>query len=153
MTGSSTIASTSATRSSTRLYARQTIYKGQLLQTDLLRKDPPLEDDQAQVGVPLTSGKYPPDLRSGDAVRLVRIGDAQRPVAGAGTGLVLKVTKSKSGGFGSDAKTSVALVIVPRSVADDVVGATGTDELGIAMIGRGVGIDDAEIEDLAGSSD
>ena len=62
-----------------KFYARQTIYPGQLLQADLLRTDPPLEVDQAQVGVPLTSGKYPPGLRSGDAVRLVRIGDTQRP--------------------------------------------------------------------------
>ena len=64
-------------------YARQTIYPGQLLQIDLLRSDPPLELDQAQVGVPLTSGKFPSGLRSGDAVRLVRIGDTQRPVGSA----------------------------------------------------------------------
>ena len=79
-----------------KLYARQTIYPGQLLQTDLLRKNPPLEVDQAQVGVPLTSGKYPPGLRSGDAVRLVRIGDAQRPSQALCTGLVLEVTKAAS---------------------------------------------------------
>ncbi|MEO7351805.1 MAG: hypothetical protein ABIW17_07895, partial [Marmoricola sp.] len=62
-----------------KLYARQTIYPGQLLQKDLLRTNPPLEVQQAQVGIPLTSGKFPPGLRSGDAVRLVRIGDTQAP--------------------------------------------------------------------------
>ncbi len=131
------------------LYARQTLYPGQLLQPDLLRSAPPLEKDQAQVGVPLTSGKFPPGLRSGDAVRLVRIGDAQTPSQALCQGLVLEVAKSASGGFGSDAKTSVATVVVPQSVADQVVGATGTDELGIALVDRGVGIDEAEITDLS----
>ena len=132
-------------------YARETIRPGQLLQTDLLRSDPPLELDQAQVGVPLTSGKFPSGLRSGDAVRLVRIGDTQRPSAALCTGLVIDVDRAaKSSGFGSDAKASVATVIVPQSVADDVVGATGTDELGAALIGRGVSIEDADIQDLTG---
>ncbi len=134
------------------LYARQTIYPGQLLQADLLRKDPPLQVDQAQVGVPLTSGKYPPGLRSGDAVRLVRIGDAQSPSAALCTGLVLSVSEGKSSGFGSDARSSVATVVVPQSVADEVVGATGTDELGIALVGRGVSIDEAEITDLSAAT-
>jgi hypothetical protein len=132
-----------------KLYARQTIYPGQLLQLDLLRKNPPLEVDQAQVGVPLTSGKFPPGLRSGDAVRLVRIGDAQAPSQALCTGLVLEVAKAASGGFGSDAKSSVATVVVPQGVVDQVVGSTGTDQLGIALIGRGVGVDDAEIVDLS----
>jgi hypothetical protein len=134
-----------------KLYARQTIYPGQLLQLDLLRKNPPLEADQAQVGVPLTSGKFPPGLRSGDAVRLVRIGDAQAPSQALCTGLVLEVQKSKSGGFGSDARSSVATVVVPQDVVDQVVGATGSDQLGIALIGRGIGIDDAEIISFIGS--
>jgi hypothetical protein len=133
------------------LYARQTVYSGQLLQAALLRSTPPLETDQAQVGVPLTSGKYPPGLRSGDAVRLIRIGDSQNPSLALCTGLVLEVTKSKSSGFGSDARASVATIVVPQSVADQVVGATGTDELGIALIGRGVGIDEASIDALAGA--
>jgi SAF domain-containing protein len=137
----------------TKFYSRQTIYKGQLLTPDLLRKDPPLQSDQAQVGVPLTSGKYPPGLRSGDAVRLVRIGDAQSPSRALCTGLVLDITKSKSSGFGSDAKASVAAILVPQSVADQVVGATGTDELGIALIGRGVSIDEAQVDELSGAGD
>jgi hypothetical protein len=130
-------------------YARETLYEGQLLQAKLLRKDPPLEADQAQVGVPLTSGRYPPGLRSGDAVRLVRIGDAQSPDQALCTGLVIEITQGKSSGFGSDAKASVATVIVPQSVADQVVGATGTDSLGIALVGRGVSIGDADITDLS----
>lgn len=137
-----------------KLYARQTIYPGQLLQSDLLRTTPPLEVDQAQVGVPLTSGKFPPGLRSGDAVRLVRIGNTQTPSQALSTGLVLEVSRSSSGGgFGSDARTAVATVVVPQGVVDQVVGATGTDELGIALIGRGVGIDEAEIVDLSGGRD
>jgi hypothetical protein len=131
-----------------KLYARQTIFAGQLLQKDLLRKTAPLEVEQAQVGVPLTSGKFPPGLREGDAVRLVKIGDTQAPSQALCTGLVLEVTKSKSGGFGSDAKSSVATVVVPQDVVDQVVGATGSDQLGIALTGRGVTIDDAEINNL-----
>jgi hypothetical protein len=134
-----------------KLFARQTIYPGTPLQSELLRETPPLESDQAQVGVPLTSGKFPPGLRSGDAVRLVRIGNAQAPSQALCTGLVLEVSKSSSGGgFGSDARTAVATVIVPQGVVDQVVGATGTDELGIALIGRGVSVDEAEVVDLAG---
>lgn len=134
------------------LYARQTMYPGQLLQADLMRKTPPLENGQAQVGVPLTSGKYPPGLRSGDAVRLVKIGDSQNPSRALCTGLVLEVTKGKSSGFGSDAKASVATIVVPQNDADDVVGATGTDTLGIALIGRGVSVDDAQVTDLSGGN-
>ena len=37
---------------------------------------------------------------------------------------------------------------MPLSVVDAVVGATGNDHLGIALIGRGVGIGEAEITDL-----
>jgi hypothetical protein len=136
-----------------KLYARQTIYAGQLLQPGLLRKNPPLEVDEAQVGVPLASGKYPPGLRGGDAVRLVRIGDAQSPSQALAKGLVLKVIKSKSGGFGNDTSASVAEVVVPQSVVDQIVGATGTDQLGIALIGRGVGVDEAEVTDLSGGRD
>jgi hypothetical protein len=132
-------------------YARQTIYPGQLLQDDLMRTSPPLEVDQAQVGVPLTSGKFPPGLRSGDAVRLVRIGDSQAPSQALATGLVILVTNSKSGGFGSDAKSAVATVIVPQSVVDQVVGATGEDQLGIALVARGVSVEDANITDLSGA--
>jgi hypothetical protein len=130
-------------------YARQTMYPGQLLQTNLLRTNPPLAEDQAQVGVPLTSGKYPPGLRSGDAVRLVRIGDAQNPSVPLSTGLVLEVSKAKSSSFGGDARSSVATILVPQSVVDQIVGATGIDDLGIALIGRGVGIGEADITDLS----
>ncbi len=62
---------------------------------------------------------------------------------------MLRVGTSKSGGFGSDAKTSVATVLVPQAVVDDVLGATGDDQLGIALVGRGVAIDDADITELA----
>ena len=135
-------------------YARETIRPGQLLQVDLLRTDPPLELDQAQVGVPLTSGKFPSGVRSGDELRLVHLGDTQRPSEAICTGLVIKVDKAtKSSGFGSDAKASVATVIVPQSCADDVVGATGTDELGAALIGRGVSIENADPQDLSGGRD
>ena len=44
----------------------------------------------------------------------------------------------------------MATVVVPQDVADQVVGATGTDELGIALTGRGIGIGEAEITDLTG---
>ncbi len=126
-------------------YARQTLYPGQLLQAKLLRTSPPLEVDQAQVGVPLTSGKYPPGLRSGDAVRLVRIGDSQNPSEALATGLVLSISKAKSSGFGSDARASVATVVVPQGVVDDIVGATGTDDPCIAIIGRGIAMDEDKI--------
>lgn len=136
-----------------KLYARATLYPGTLLQGKLLRSDPPLEVDQAQVGVPLSPGKYPPDLRSGDAVRLVQIGDSQNPSEALATGYVLEVTKTKSSGFASAGSSSVATIVVPQSVVDRIVGATGTDSLGIAQTARGVSVDDAEIADLTGGRD
>ena len=38
---------------------------------------------------------------------------------------------------------------MPQGVADQVVGSTGTEQIGIALIGRGVGVDDAEVVDLS----
>ena len=65
------------------------------------------------------------------------------------TGLVLEVSKAKASSFGGDARASVATILVPQSVVDQIVGATGTDDLGIALIGRGVGIGEADITDLS----
>ncbi len=40
----------------------------------------------------------------------------------------------------------MATVVVPQGVVDQVVGATGSDQLGIALIDRGVSVDDADIK-------
>ena len=77
-----------------KLYARQTIYPGQLLQTDLLRKSPPLEVDQAQVGVPLDLGEVP--ARPAQRRRRTPRPHRRRPEPRRRrwrTGLVLEVTK------------------------------------------------------------
>jgi hypothetical protein len=85
-------------------------------------------------------------------VRLLRIGDSQTPSRALCTGLVLEVRTSKGGSFGSSQSSSNAAVLAPQSVVDQVVGAAGTDNLGIALIDRGVPIDSAKITDLSGAS-
>ncbi len=133
-----------------KLYAAPTIYPGQLLQAEPAALEPAPGDRPGP-------GRRTPHLREVPARPAQRRRrtpdphrDSQNPSQALCTGLVIDVDKAKSSGFGSDARASVATVVVPQDVADQVVGATGTDELGIALIGRGIGIDEAEIADLTG---
>lgn len=134
----------------TGLYLRQTGYAGQLLDTKMLSRRAPIKADKAQVGIPLSGGKVPPGLRSGDEVRLLQIGDQGEPSRALCTGLVLRVSAGKSGGFATGETASVATVLVPQSTADSVVGAAGNDSLGAALIKRGVSVQDADITPLGG---
>lgn len=129
-------------------YARVALSRGQLLDTSMLTTAPPVGQGRAVVGVPLAEGRVPPDLRSGDEVRLVRISDGTDPSYPLATGLVLRTTTtsadSLAGGGGA-----VATLLVPRQAADAVVDAAGTDLLGVALLDRGVPADRADLHLLS----
>jgi hypothetical protein len=129
-------------------YALVTIKEGQLLDTNMLTHAQPWGQGDAVVGVPLTPGRVPPDLRDEDLVRLVRIGDGTNPSYPLATGLVLRTedtgSDSLSGGGGE-----VASLLVPTQAVDAVVDAAGNDLLGIALLDRGVSVDRADLRVLA----
>ena len=134
-------------------YARTSLTSGQLLDTTMLTTAAPFGATQVLVGVPLTAGHVPPGLRSGDEVRVVRIGDGSNPVRPLAVGLVLSVsTPADSGSFGGSGRgASTATVLVPARSSDGVVDAAGSDVLGMSLIRRGVTIDDANLLSLGTS--
>ncbi len=51
-------------------YSRTGLSSGQLLDTSMLQTEAPFDTGDVRVGVPLTAGRVPADLRSGDQVRI-----------------------------------------------------------------------------------
>lgn len=132
-------------------YTRTALTKGQLLDTSVLTTAEPLGSDDVQVGVPLKDGQVPPGLRSGDEVRLVRVGDGTGAVRPLAVGLVLNSEASADGGLtGGGNSSGTATVLVPARAADEVVDAAGNELLGMSLIRRGVAIDDADLLVLGG---
>lgn len=132
-------------------YARAPLSKGQLLDTTVLTTAEPFGTNEVQVGIPLVDGQVPPGLRSGDQVRIVRIGDGNTPVQPLAVGLVLSASGSEEGGLaGGGSSKSTATVLVPALAADAVVDASGNELLGMSLIRRGVAVDDARLQVLGG---
>lgn len=130
-------------------YARTPLSNGQLLDTTVIVSSPPIDADQVQVGVTLKAGQIPVGLQSGDEVRLVRLGDGGGAVQPLAVGLVLEAGTSESdGGLSGGVSSSEASIIVPARAADAVIDASGNDLLGIALLRRGVAIDDAQLQVL-----
>lgn len=126
--------------------------QGQLLETSVLTTAQPLHSGLVQVGIPLVAGRAPSGLRSGDVVRLVRIGDgnsAPQPIA---TGLILSTSSDESGGtLGRDAQVSTqARIVVPANAADSTVDAAANERLGLALVDRGISIDEVNLVVLGG---
>src|SRR5664279_621097 len=127
-------------------YARTGLSSGQLLDTSMLQTDPPFGATAVRVGVPLSAGRVPAGLRSGDQVRIIRIGDGNAPAVPLAVGLVLGAQTSQSGGsLGGDGggDGSSATLLVPADAADKIVDAAGNDQLGLALIKRGVSVENA----------
>ncbi len=133
-------------------YARTSLSKGQLLDTSMLTTRTPFDSDQIQVGVPLTAGQVPPGLRTGDEVRLVRIGDGSNPVKALAVGLILQTAAGEESGSFNSGSGSSAIVLVPSDAADAVVDAAGSEVLGMALIKRGVSVDEAALTTLGSDS-
>jgi hypothetical protein len=132
-------------------WTRVSISRGQLLDTSMLTRADPVDGDRALVGVPLRSGRVPPGLRSGDLVRVVRIGDGTTPLSPLAVGLVLEtVTDTSEGLAGEGGSTSRGTLLVPTSAADAVVDAAGNDQLGLSLVRRSIPVDEAPLQDLGG---
>jgi hypothetical protein len=129
-------------------FARTSLTRGQLADTSMLTTRSPFGSRQVQVGVPLTTGKVPSGLRSGDEVRLVRIGDGSNSAEPLAVGLVLSVDAREDGGSLSSGGGSTATILVPGQVSDLVIDAAGNDMLGMALIRRGVAADEANLVSL-----
>ncbi|PJJ53578.1 SAF domain-containing protein [Mumia flava] len=131
-------------------YTRVPVSQGQLLDVTMLTTAEPMGEGRAQVGVPMTAGLVPPGLRSGDEVRLVRTGtSAGDQVTPLAIGLVLSTSAEEGGGLtGGEGGDGSATVLVDADSADAVVDAAGSNLLGIALVRRGVAIDDADLRAL-----
>lgn len=130
-------------------YTSQSLAQGQLLEIESLTTAEPIAADQAQVGIPLDPASTPSGLRSGDLVRLVRVGDGTTPPTPIATGLVLRTSvDTSSGTLGNDdggVSSSTATVQIPALAADAAVDAAATDRLGVALLERGVAVEDARL--------
>ncbi len=131
-------------------YARTGLSSGQLLDTSMLQTDAPFDTGDVRVGVPLTTGRVPADLRSGDQVRVIRLGDGTTPAAAIAVGLLLDTTSSNAGGLAGEegGGGSGATLLVPSESADAIVDAAGNDLLGLALVQRGVSAEDAGLQSL-----
>ncbi len=134
-------------------YTTVPLVQGQLLETSALAEGEPIGDDQAQIGIPLEAGRAPVGLRSGDLVRLVRIGDGNSRPVPISTGLVLSTDTDVSGGSlgGGSEQSSAATVVVPVLAADATVDAAANERLGIALVERDVPLEDARLVILGGT--
>lgn len=134
-------------------YARTSLSDGQLLDTSMLTTAAPSASGAVRVGVPLTAGKVPAGLMSGDEVRIVKIGDGNNPPKPLAVGIVLSTEAAKEGGtLGGTESGSSATLLIPQDAADDVIDAAGNNGLGLALIKRGVAIDDADLTTLKSGS-
>ncbi|MBM9462878.1 hypothetical protein JL108_05405 [Aeromicrobium sp. YIM 150415] len=122
-------------------YAKTALSEGQLLDTTMLVQSSPFTGDVAQVGVTLSPGRVPAGLRSGDLVRVARLGDGQSPVRPLATAIVLQTSSDDGGGgglAGGGEAGATASLLVPGGAADAVVDAAGNDVLGLSLIERGL---------------
>jgi uncharacterized membrane protein YgcG len=129
-------------------FARVTIARGQLLDEKMLTTAEPVAEGRAVVGVPRAPGRVPPGLRDGDQVRLVRLSDGTEPAVPLATALVLDTSATKADSLSGGGGGSVGTLLVPEDAADAVVDAAGNDVLGVALLERGVPVDEADLETL-----
>lgn len=134
-------------------YTTVPLTKGQLLDTASLTQTAPIGVDRVQVGIPIEAGRAPTTLRSGDLVRLVRVGDGNSQPIPISTGLILSTDVDSSGGTlgGGSTETSTATVLVPTLAADATLDASANERLAIALMERGVPLEDAHLVILGGS--
>lgn len=129
-------------------YARTALTAGQLLDPSVLTTADPVGPDQVKVGILLKAGQVPPGLTSGDEVRIVRLGDGTAPVRPLAVGLILFTDAGEDGGLSGGGTSTNATVLVPEAAADGIIDAAGNEVLGMALLRRGVAVDDAELQVL-----
>ncbi len=124
------------------LYAKTPIAPGMLLDGRMLAEEDPIGDDRAIVSIVLSPALAPEkELQAGDLVEVVRASGSSTAGDGAERitqGLVLSINAppKKDGGLGGGAASSANL-IVPASVAADVIDASSANLAGLALVSRG----------------
>lgn len=121
---------------------------GQILDRRQLTYKDPIGTDRALVSIVLSPALSPGnELESGDLVEIVRAAGT----AAAGTqperltrGLVVSVTEPNKEDLGAGSASS-ANILVPSSVAADVIDASSANLAGLALISRGNSIDDVTL--------
>ncbi len=138
-------------------YAKTALSEGQLLDTTMLVEASPFSADVAEVGITLSPGRVPTGLRSGDLVRVARLGDGQSPVRPLATAIVMQTSAADGGGgalSGGGEVGATASLLVPAGAADAIVDAAGNDIIGLSLIERGLSPEeDADRLDTLGGGD
>jgi membrane-associated protease RseP (regulator of RpoE activity) len=124
-------------------YAKGTIYKGMLLDVQMLDSKSPVGEGRAIVSVQLNPDLTPSQLAKGDLVQVVRASDNAATGSAAKDltqGLVLSVSKAKKDSLGGPGSGSVSLM-VPESSAKEVIDASHAQLAGLALLKRGQSVD------------
>ncbi|MCM0621264.1 SAF domain-containing protein [Nocardioides bruguierae] len=127
-------------------YVEVPVTAGTLIDQSMLTRTPPIGEGRAIVSVPLSAAITPgAALRSGDLVQVVRTsGAAQGGAAGPvplTEGLVVEITGGGSEDDLTAAATASVTLVVPESVAAEVVDAAGSDRAGLVLLDRGQSTD------------
>lgn len=132
-------------------YATTTIAKDSLVEVSALSNEAPVSGDRAVVAVGLNPALTPAGLKPGDLVEVVRVsgnssgGGSSNSATTLSEGLVLAITKQGGDDLGGTQAASVNL-LVPSSVAGDIIDASAGDLAGLALLERGRDTD-VELED------
>lgn len=124
-------------------YAQMRIRQDSLIDENMLTREEPIGEDRSIVSVPLNPAITPSrDLRGGDLVQVIRVSGTQgreRP-SELTEAVVLSVSAPQADDLGGGTNGSVSL-LVPSSVASDVVDAASADRAGLALLQRGASTD------------
>lgn len=124
-------------------YATTTIPADSLVEETSLSNDAPVTGKRAVVAVGLNPALTPAGLQPGDLVEVVRVSGSSGGSSGAQpltTALVLSISRKGGDDLGGTQTSSVNLM-VPDSVAADVVDASGAEVAGVALLERGQSTD------------
>ncbi|MGZ6733543.1 MAG: SAF domain-containing protein [Nocardioides sp.] len=122
-------------------YAAQDIRPGTLLDRNLVNPTAPSGDDKVMVSMSLSAALAPSStLRGGDLIEVVRTaGDKSSSAAAApqviSQALVMGISTGASDSLSSGSTTAVLLV--PRSVAPQIIDASAAGQAGAALLKRG----------------
>jgi len=127
-------------------YASQAIPAGTLIDRKLVSQDAPYGTDKVMVSMSLSPALAPAtSLRDGDLIEVVRTG-GDKGTAAAGPAQVISqalvmAVESGRGDSLSGSSGATAVLLVPRSVAPQVIDASAAGQAGAALLKRGQSTD------------
>jgi len=122
-------------------YATQEIHPGTLLDHNIVNQTAPYGDDEVMVSMSISAALAPAStLTGGDLIEVVRTsGDKSGGTAAApkviSQALVMAISTGASDSLSSGSTT--AILLVPRSVAPEVIDASAAGQAGAALLKRG----------------